>query len=339
MSGHGELNPFMGQLDHAIDPFECLDASTATFFPSIVAPVPFHQYSSFNLTAQGLPESSRDGPPASRQEAVSLSHFQEQGVPFPSPIATNGVKIVKYLSLEEMAASVPRRVSSAVSSLFLQLTPEVDNDRIIDQSCFGASMRKTSQPCKVDAPVKPPACNDEHAPDMRPGHQAAESQSSTKDQIRGCRGEQWDKNFADLQEYKKEFGHCNVPNLWERNVPLSQWVKRQRHQKKLKDLGRHSSFTDHREGLLNGLGFCWCSRDAGWDERFEELRKFYLRHGHCRVARSENLALSSWLKRQRHHSRRFMSGRRFGFGDTITAMRIRKLLDLGVDLNVFDPIA
>jgi hypothetical protein len=53
------------------------------------------------------------------------------------------------------------------------------------------------------------------------------------DEIGVCWGEKrlttpWDSRFEDLVEFKRRFGHVNVPWQWKENVSLAQWVNSQR---------------------------------------------------------------------------------------------------------------
>ena len=64
---------------------------------------------------------------------------------------------------------------------------------------------------------------------------------------------QWSQRYLELVAYKNHYGNCFVPHNWLGNRPLAQWVKRQRHQYKLKKQGMHSTLTDEREGLLEEL--------------------------------------------------------------------------------------
>jgi hypothetical protein len=138
--------------------------------------------------------------------------------------------------------------------------------------------------------------------------------------------DQWNERYQELVEYKKKHGHCNVTN------PLSQWLKRQRYQYRLKQENRPSKLSDERQRLLDKLGFVWDSRGAFWDERFEELKLFHKAFGHCKVTKThtQHRHLSIWLKRQRHLCRLYEAGdRECG----MTLERVRKLLDLGLKLN------
>lgn len=271
-------------------------------------------------------------------------------VPSPTPLAKSGVKVVKSISLKEIANSVHSDTCSSLLSLLLPLAGTIETS-----NACGPSLYEDESLCRMNGPSY--NSTDIEDETRANGAVAAEFFSSNNSLSSGLSvqlseeetgpqfhndsmedqlqtREQWNRSFASLVEYKKQFGNCNVPYLWKNNKPLSQWVKRQRHQKKLKVQGRRSNMSDYRENLLNGIGFCWDSRDAAWDERFQELQLFYRRNGHCRVPRSNHPTLSVWLKRQRHQCRHFFSGILDGPDNTITATRIEKLLELGVDLNL-----
>jgi hypothetical protein len=158
----------------------------------------------------------------------------------------------------------------------------------------------------------------------------------TPREIRPYQSDQWNERYSELVEYRNKKGGCNVPYNWPNNRSLSQWVKRQRHQYKLKTENKHSNLSEKRESLLNSLGFIWDSRAANWDERYQELLAFHREHDHCQVTRkhAENRQLALWLKRQRHLCRLYLSGEP---GTGMTPDRITKLVDVGVNMN-FDAI-
>ena len=39
---------------------------------------------------------------------------------------------------------------------------------------------------------------------------------------------QWEERFAQLADYKKKYGHCNVPARWKKDPTLGGWVHNQR---------------------------------------------------------------------------------------------------------------
>lgn len=64
----------------------------------------------------------------------------------------------------------------------------------------------------------------------------------------------WDARYEALIEYRKRFGHVNVPWQWKEDVALAQWVNSQR--KKYKDLmdGKRNNLSDEQINRLNLLG-------------------------------------------------------------------------------------
>jgi hypothetical protein len=121
----------------------------------------------------------------------------------------------------------------------------------------------------------------------------------------------WVERFQELTDFRKRFGHADVPGTWPENQPLSEWVRRQR--------GRDQpKLTSQQRRRLDELGFRWALRESDWEQRFSELRAFWQRHGHCDVPRqwSENPGLHGWVLRQRYRKH------------TLSAERISKLDEL-----------
>jgi hypothetical protein len=130
-----------------------------------------------------------------------------------------------------------------------------------------------------------------------------------KSRYRALKSGQWFQRFHELVEYKERFGSCHVPHNWELNVPLAQWVKRQRYQYTLRDEGKHSTMTDERKRALDEIGFIWSSHGTTFSNRLEELQKFKKEFGHCNVPKNyrANKALAVWIKSQRRQVRPCLS--------------------------------
>ena len=64
-------------------------------------------------------------------------------------------------------------------------------------------------------------------------------------------GLSWEKTYQELVLFKKDFGHCNVPQQWSSNPGLSRWVHRQRQAK------RAGKLSAERIGKLQTLGLKW----------------------------------------------------------------------------------
>jgi hypothetical protein len=126
-----------------------------------------------------------------------------------------------------------------------------------------------------------------------------------KSRLRVFKSGQWFQRFHELVEYKERFGSCHVPHNWEHNVPLAQWVKRQRYQYTLREEGKHSTLTDERKMALDEIGFIWSSHGTTFSNRLEELQQFKREFGHCNVPKNyhANKALAVWIKSQRRQVR------------------------------------
>ena len=108
----------------------------------------------------------------------------------------------------------------------------------------------------------------------------------------------WEQRFKELEAFKREHGHCNVPRSYPLNRQLAYWVDGMRRRKKQ---GRLDKANIRR---LDALGFCWSllhrrfhRRDL--DELVAALTAFKQKHGHCNlIAAHEGVDgdLVSWLK-------------------------------------------
>jgi len=104
--------------------------------------------------------------------------------------------------------------------------------------------------------------------------------------------------------------HCFVPHKYPENPKLSQWVRKQRHQRKRKERGLHSTLSDEREQILTNAGFIWDSHRAQWHERYQSLEIFHMTNGHCNVPSNyHDSSLSNWVKNQRKQYKLYRSGK------------------------------
>lgn len=109
----------------------------------------------------------------------------------------------------------------------------------------------------------------------------------------------WQEMFAALSEYKKTYGHYNVPKKWPKNPQLAVWVV---HQRTDRVKGR---LREDRVLRLDEISFTWNPHNSSWDEMFEALLRFKSAEGHCDVPRdwSENPRLARWVAKQREGKR------------------------------------
>jgi len=120
----------------------------------------------------------------------------------------------------------------------------------------------------------------------------------------------WNVRFQELIRFRETFDHCFVPHKYPENPKLSQWVRKQRHQRKRKERGLHSTLSDEREQILTNAGFIWDSHRAQWHERYQSLEIFHMTNGHCNVPSNyHDSSLSNWVKNQRKQYKLYKSGK------------------------------
>ncbi len=109
--------------------------------------------------------------------------------------------------------------------------------------------------------------------------------------------EQWDKGFAALVSFVKEYSHARVPRSHETNrkFPLGNWVHNQRIKRK--------SLAEEKIDRLNSIGFSWDPNAEIWEEGFAALEEYVKRESHAEVPMryktAEDFRLGSWVQRQR----------------------------------------
>jgi superfamily II DNA or RNA helicase len=106
----------------------------------------------------------------------------------------------------------------------------------------------------------------------------------------------WEDQFAALNQFLAEHGHCNVPDDWQGNPKLARWVTTQR------KLRKTDWFSTERQRRLDALGFVWDVLTGQWGEGFKALQTFHQREGHCRVPRQhceKDYRLGHWVSTQR----------------------------------------
>ena len=146
--------------------------------------------------------------------------------------------------------------------------------------------------------------------------------------IRGYQEKLWMEQFEQLILFKKHHGHCLVPHTFPENPILARWVKRQRYQYKLKMSGKVSTITEGRIQKLESIGFVWDSHASTWIKRFQDLRDFREKHGHCNVPHNYSLdpELATWVKCQRRQYKLYWSSNK---ASGMTLDRMEALNKLG----------
>ena len=141
----------------------------------------------------------------------------------------------------------------------------------------------------------------------------------------------WWKRFAELEEYKKEHGDCNVPQKFDANPQLGRWVNAQRRQYKKNKL------ESDRSEALEKIGFewtrlSWNRDDDKWWKHFAELNRFEEKHGDCNVPihYQANPQLAKWVMNQRAYYHRFID-ENWKRSPGITKERIEALNKIGFE--------
>lgn len=103
---------------------------------------------------------------------------------------------------------------------------------------------------------------------------------------------QWEDMFRILVDYKKENGHCNVPQNYSANRALGSWVNIQRRE------FRKGVLSQDKTKKLRNIGFVWDPFEARWGEKYQELVDYQIEYGNCDVP-SSYPRLGRWVGKQR----------------------------------------
>eukprot|EP00586_Coscinodiscus_wailesii_P003168 CAMPEP_0172489756 /NCGR_PEP_ID=MMETSP1066-20121228/19962_1 /TAXON_ID=671091 /ORGANISM="Coscinodiscus wailesii, Strain CCMP2513" /LENGTH=862 /DNA_ID=CAMNT_0013257847 /DNA_START=239 /DNA_END=2827 /DNA_ORIENTATION=+ len=156
---------------------------------------------------------------------------------------------------------------------------------------------------------------------------------------------QWTDQLKVLQKFMSQEGHCDLPQIYNKNPKLASWIKTQRYQYERLMNDEESTMTDERIQALENIGFEWSealqsrftprrskkqdSRSKRWMQRLEELKDFKSREGHCNVPQryDDNPCLGTWVNTQRRQFRRFMNREE----SPMTRQRIEALERIGFE--------
>ena len=132
----------------------------------------------------------------------------------------------------------------------------------------------------------------------------------------------WEAMYEKLLEFKKNFGHCNVPDRWPEDTQLGGWVGKQRTKR------NRGLLSDSRIERLHKIGFIWDALAANWEEMFESLLEFKKKNGHCNIPSRwpENPKLSRWVFTQRE----------FWKNGKLSEDRIKRLEAAGFEWNILE---
>jgi hypothetical protein len=86
-------------------------------------------------------------------------------------------------------------------------------------------------------------------------------------------GAAWEDRLSELADYRKEHGHCNVPQSYSENAKLARWVAKQRSHHRLQREGKRSPMTTFRIQKLDSLGFEWTRKTPSLDDDTKRVQK------------------------------------------------------------------
>jgi len=108
-------------------------------------------------------------------------------------------------------------------------------------------------------------------------------------EVQDKRKERWSAMYEKLKRFHKKNGHINVTKR--QDARLARWLRAQE---------ERASLSKDRSKKLKALGMIWekerkKSRSAHWDKMYQELKKFYIKNGHC-VVPVKNRELRGWIQ-------------------------------------------
>ena len=141
----------------------------------------------------------------------------------------------------------------------------------------------------------------------------------------GTKAAGWTDRFTELQRFKEQHGHCDVPRAGPVQSRLANWVCAQRSR------ARAGKLLPESRRLLEELGVCFESRrhdHEAWDRMFAQLAAYRQAHGDCDVPKHsrEHGTLASWVYTQRMKARQ----------GHLLAVRRQRLAELGLALPEAD---
>ena len=121
--------------------------------------------------------------------------------------------------------------------------------------------------------------------------------------------------YEELKQFKIEKGHCEVPIKYNDNQSFGMWVSTLRQQYKLIKEGKQSPLCVDRIEALVAIWFTWKikkqSSPVPWIVRYEELKQFKIKKGHCEVPSKyiANPSLGTWVSTLRHQYKLIKEGK------------------------------
>ena len=163
----------------------------------------------------------------------------------------------------------------------------------------------------------------------------------------------WESMFQALKDYKAVHGDTLVPATYPDNPQLGNFVDNSRQvyrmrleseeSGKIPDRGYHVMMSDERIEKLNSIGFVWNLFEHSWNTKYEELKLYAAKHGHCLVPWQckENFQLSLWVSKQRRNyqvrkQEESKGAKPNDYEVVLSDERIRKLEDINFVFEVLE---
>ena len=151
----------------------------------------------------------------------------------------------------------------------------------------------------------------------------------------------FDDRFGQLLEYKLKHGNCNVPTQSKNGEydPLGGWCNAIRQSRKMiqNNLTPKHKLSKENIKSLTDAGFKWSlpNRSTTFDDRFGQLLKYKLKHGHCNVPqRSKNGGydpLGEWCSQVRQSRKKIQKNQTPSY--KLSNENIKCLTDAGFQWN------
>lgn len=102
--------------------------------------------------------------------------------------------------------------------------------------------------------------------------------------------------LAALADFKKQFGHTNVPRTYDQNPALASWVRN------VRSAWREGRLHPTNIEQLTAAEFCFEPLNVAWQSQYTKLSEYVRENGHAKVPRDyEDRSLAIWVMHQRDH--------------------------------------
>lgn len=141
--------------------------------------------------------------------------------------------------------------------------------------------------------------------------------------------EYWQEKFDQLEEYKRQYGDCQVPVNWKKNPSLGTWVSTQR------TLAKKGKLDPVKKKKLEDTGFVWNKEawklqlrkyDELWKRNYQRLKAYKKQYGEIQVSVRIDWPLERWTCIQRREKQ---TGK-------LAAWKINKLERIGFAWNIHE---